>query len=151
MSDSGFLNRISLVVARGATRIFRNSVGLGWVGQSRRITATETITVHTGDVLIRRARPLHAGLIKGSGDLIGWHTVEITPEMVGRRIAVFVSLEGKQGSDRSSPEQVHWRNQVAQAGGIAAEVRQPDDARYAIADWEAGAVLPFVGKRAGKS
>lgn len=151
MSDTGFLNRICLAIARGPTRAFRNSIGLGWVGQSRRITATETITVHAGDVVIRRARPLHAGLLKGSGDLIGWHTVEIPPEMVGRRVAVFVSLEGKQGSDRSSPEQVHWRNQVAAAGGIAAEVRSPEDALAAIRAWEAGAEIPFVGKPAGKS
>jgi hypothetical protein len=151
VSDSGFLNSICLSIARGATRAFRNSVGLGWVGQSKRFSAKETITVAPGDVLIRRARPLHAGLVRGSGDLIGWHSVVITPEMVGRRVAVFVSLEGKQGSDRSSPEQIHWREQVAGAGGIAAEVRRPEDARDAIAAWESGSDLPFVGKFGGKS
>lgn len=151
MSDTGFLNKIALAIARGPTRAFRNSIGLGWVGQSRRISAVETIQVHPGDVVIRRARPLHAGLLKGSGDLVGWHTVEITPEMVGRRVAVFMSLEGKQGSDRSSPEQIHWRDQVAQAGGIAAEVRRPEDAQEAIQAWHDGDDLPFVGKKSGKS
>lgn len=151
MSDTSFLNKIALAIARGPTRAFRNSIGLGWVGQSRRISAVETIQVNPGDVVIRRARPLHAGLLKGSGDLVGWHTVEVTPEMVGRRVAVFLSLEGKQGTDRSSPEQIHWRNQVAQAGGIAAEVRRPEDASEAIQAWHDGRDLPFVGKKSRKS
>lgn len=138
MSDVGFLNTISLAIGRGATRVFRNSIGLGWVGESRRFSRPETIQVGAGDVLIRRARPLHAGLVKDSADLIGWHTVEITPEMVGRRMAVFASFEGKQGSDRSSAGQVHWRSEVQKAGGIACEVRRPEDATRAIAEFVAG-------------
>lgn len=133
MSDTGFLNRILTAVSRGPVRAFRNSVGLGWVGKSRRFDKAETITVRAGDVVVFKARPLHAGLLKGSGDLIGWRSVVIGPEMVGQTVAVFVSLEAKEGTGRSSPDQVNWRTQIQQAGGIAAEVRSVEDAVRAVA------------------
>lgn len=82
-----------------------------------------------GDVLVKKARALHAGLFKGAGDILGWETIEITPEMVGRKVAVFVSMEGKEGAGRSEPDQVNWREQVRNAGGIAGEVRSIEDAQ----------------------
>lgn len=131
-TDTDFLNRILLACGRGATRLFRNSVGLGWVGKSTRFTAARTIVVSKGDVLVRAARPLHAGLFKGSGDLIGWRVVKISPEMVGQEVAIFVSLEAKEGSGRSTPEQKQWAENVRAAGGLAAEVRSVDDAVEAL-------------------
>lgn len=109
--------------------MFRQNVGVGWVGKSWRCPkGGTTVTLSAGDVVVRNARPLHAGLCEGSGDLIGWRTVEITPEMVGQRIAQFVSLEAKEGSGRLSPEQRNWRDQVRAAGGVAEEVRSVEDA-----------------------
>lgn len=132
LSDIPFLNKILLKVSRGHVRLFRNSVGLGWVGKSIRFSTPTTFKAAPGDVLVRRARPLHAGLTVGSGDLIGWTSIEITPEMVGSRVAVLTSLEAKEGSGRSTPEQIHWREQVRQAGGIASEVRSVEDAIAAV-------------------
>lgn len=57
---------------------------------------------------------------------------EITPEMVGQRIAQFVSLEAKEGAGRMSPEQRNWRDQVLAAGGLALEVRSVEDAEQAL-------------------
>ena len=128
-----------VAVSRGPVRMFRNSVGRGWVGTSVKIERAGTIAVQPGDVVVRKARPLHAGLATGSGDLIGWRSVEVTPGMVGLRVAVFVSLEAKQGSGRLEPEQRAWLDTVRNGGGIAAEVRSLDDARAALE-------LPFVGK-----
>ena len=133
MSDRPFLNRILLACSRGPARLFRNNNGQGWVGKSWRCPKDgTTVTLSAGDVVVRNARPLHAGLCEGSGDLIGWRTVEITPEMAGTRIAQFVSLEAKEGSGRLSPEQRNWRDQVLAAGGLALEVRSAEDAEQAL-------------------
>ena len=71
-SEMNTLRGILLHCGRGATRLFRNNVAGAWVGQSRRFSRAETVVVQPGDVLIRNARPLHAGLCEGSSDLIGW-------------------------------------------------------------------------------
>ena len=128
-TDTAFLNRIMLACSRGPVRLFRNSVGLGWVGKPIRVQKPELVQMLPGDVLIRKARPLHAGLVKGSGDHIGWVSRTITTEHVGQTWAVFASLEAKEGTGRSDADQVNWREQVRAAGGIAGEVRSVEDAK----------------------
>lgn len=132
MSDHAFLTRLLLAVSRGPVRMFRNNVGQGWVGKSWRCPSRQSVMLESGDVVIRKARPLHAGLVEGSGDLIGWASREIKPEHVGQTWAVFASLEAKEGAGRLSAEQKNWRAQVLQAGGIAAEVRSIEDAVAAV-------------------
>ena len=68
----------------------------------------------------------------GGGDLLGWRTVTVTPEMVGQRIAQFVSLEVKTPTGRVRPEQERWRQAVEKAGGVAAVVRSVEDAERAL-------------------
>jgi hypothetical protein len=70
---------------------------------------------------------------KGAGDLIGWRTITVTPEMVGQPIAQFVSLEVKTASGRVRPEQENWKRVVERCGGVAAVVRSEEDALRIIA------------------
>jgi hypothetical protein len=120
MSDTPFLKRILLACSRGSARLFRNNNGVGWVGKSVRIDKPGPVHLNAGDVVIRAARPLHAGLIGGSGDLIGWRSFVIQPE-------------DKEGTGRMSPEQRNFRDQVLAAGGIAGEVRSVEDAERLLA------------------
>jgi hypothetical protein len=100
-------------------RIFRNNVGTGWTGK----------VIHQGSrVIIENPRPLQAGLCQGSSDLIGWTTVEVTPEMVGKKIALFTAVEVKTPNGRISDEQVNFIQRVREAGGIAGAVRSEADA-----------------------
>jgi hypothetical protein len=125
------LRQIMAACGRGATRLFRQNVGKGWVGKSIPIRGRCTIQAEPGDVLVKAARPLIAGLCNGSSDLIGWHTVEITPDMVGQRVALFAALEVKDRA-KLTDEQAGFLEAVRRAGGIAAEVRSPEDAEAAL-------------------
>lgn len=78
-------------------------------------------------------RVIRYGLITGSGDLIGWKTVTITPDMVGQRIAQFMSIEVKTPKGTVRPEQVTWAENVRKAGGIAVIARSVDDIKFLLA------------------
>ena len=71
---------------------------------------------------------------KGGGDLLGWRTITVTPEMVGQQVAQFVSLEVKTATGRVRPEQENWRRVVEQCGGLAAVVRSEEDALRIMRD-----------------
>ena len=131
MSEMAVLRQVLDACGRGEVRLFRQNVGRGWVGNSTPFRSRQTITVGPGDVLVRNARPLIAGLCPGSSDLIGWRTVEITPEMVGQRVAVFAALEVKDRG-KLTTEQANFLRVLGEAGGIAAEVRSVEDARAAL-------------------
>ena len=93
---------IAALNARDDVRVFRNNVGF----------------TYTQD-----GRPLHFGLLVGSGDLIGWKRHRVTEADVGRDLAVFLSVEVKTERGRVSDAQANWKEQVNRNGGIAVVVR----------------------------
>lgn len=65
-----------------------------------------------------------------SSDLIGWRTIVITPDMVGKKIAQFCSIECKPegwsySGDEHETAQKLWIDHVNAAGGYAAFVSDP--------------------------
>jgi hypothetical protein len=116
--------KILLAHGSGDTRLWRNNVGTGWAGQATRITAGNlnaiAHTLRPGDVIIRNARPLHAGLCVGSSDLIGYRKVG--------DLAQFVALEVKSERGRATTEQTRFLDHINTAGGCAAIVRSVADA-----------------------
>lgn len=68
----------------------------------------------------------------GGSDLIGYRSVEITPDMVGRRIAVFTAIEIKTPTGRATPAQKHFIEHIRKAGGIAAIVRSVAEAQRVL-------------------
>lgn len=121
MLESNLTNEILLKI--GSTpglRVFRNNTGTAWVGK--------VIKKSKNYITLEDPRPLHAGLCKGSSDYIGWKTIEITPEMVGTKVAVFVGLEFKVGKNTASKDQINFIKQVREAGGFAGIVKKSEDA-----------------------
>lgn len=106
MAESAIMRAIMLACSRGAARLFRNNVGV----------------FRTDD-----GRAVKTGLCNGSSDLIGWRSIEVTPDMVGRRVAVFAAIEVK---DRGRPtaEQQRFIGAVLSAGGIAGVARSVAEA-----------------------
>ncbi|MGR0183199.1 VRR-NUC domain-containing protein [Azospirillum aestuarii] len=134
MKETPILRSILLALgARPDARLFRNNVGTGWAGQVVRFSAPSTVRVGPGDVVVRNARPLHAGLCVGSSDLIGLTTITITPEMAGRSIAVFTAVEVKAARGRSTEDQRAFVSMVTQRGGIAGVARSPEEAAALLA------------------
>ena len=110
MAENDIQERIRLTVgSQKGVRVFRNNTGLGWSGNSSvRINQAGAYQCSNGDMIIRSARPLHAGLIKGSSDLIGWKCVPVTQDMVGSTVAVFVAIEVKTENGGVTPEQQNF-------------------------------------------
>lgn len=124
MNETNITKTIQLALPSN-TRMFRNNTGTGWQGTR--------MPSQAGLVILKDARPLNAGLCVGSSDLIGWTTVKITPEMVGREVAIFTAVEVKAIRGRATADQINFIDQVRKAGGLAGVARSPEEARKIIA------------------
>lgn len=107
VSESTIGKNIQLAFSKLGHRLFRINSGLGWIGESARFTQKQTVFVYPGDVLIRRARPLHAGF-PGMSDYGGW--------MKDGR-ALYVEIKSEKG--KLSMEQINFITAVNRAGGVA--------------------------------
>ncbi len=107
---------------RRGWRLFRNEVGLAWVG-----TVMETFH-RVGKrgaqacTTLADARPIRYGLGRGSFDTVGWIPREIRREDIPEggvlRIAQFATVDAKTDAySRMSPEQRIWSREVKAAGG----------------------------------
>lgn len=110
----------TLMIADHGCRLFRNNVGTGWTG-------SKVTRLPDGSIRIFNPRPLHAGLCKGSSDLIGFRPTVITPEMVGSKRAIFTAVEVKTANGTASPDQVRFIDGVRKFGGLAGIARSVDD------------------------
>jgi hypothetical protein len=119
VSEQRIQQEIRLAISHGDIKVFRNN---------------------TGTLRDQNGRPVQFGLCKGSADLIGWRTITVTPDMVGRRLAVFTSIEVKTPTGRLRPEQQQWLNAVQAAGGIAGVARSVEDAQRLTMDNQGGMV-----------
>lgn len=130
--ETNVVNGCLLRLAKLLSKCFRNRTAQGWVGKSERVGNRKQVWVYPGDVVVRQAQPLHAGLCIGSSDIIGWTPIYVTPEMVGCRVAVFTAAEAKTAEGRATDDQERFMNAVQQAGGIAGIVRSPDEAEALV-------------------
>jgi hypothetical protein len=121
MNETTILQRIRLALGRvPGLRMFRQNCGQAWMGK---------VIKRTADMIVmQNPRPVQFGLHPGSADLIGWRSVTITPDMVGRTVAVFCSIEVKTPAGKLRPDQANWQAQVEEAGGIAIVARSEADA-----------------------
>jgi hypothetical protein len=77
----------------------------------------------------KTGRPVQYGVCNpGGSDLIGWTPVCITPDMVGKTVAVFTAVEVKTPTGKPTEHQLNFITQVLRAGGFAGIARSPGDA-----------------------
>ncbi len=124
MSGTDLTNELRKRASELGARLFRQNTGQAWVGKVER--GNRTVRLGPGDVVIRNARPFHAGFT-GMADLGGWSPITITQEMVGATIAQYAQVEVKFGTDRPTKEQLAWIDAVNAAGGRAGIARNEND------------------------
>jgi hypothetical protein len=108
-------------------RLFRNNVGSYYQGIRRRVKIDGVYKTVLTDI-----RLIECGLFVGSSDQIGYTTIEITQEMVGKKIAVFTAIEAKAENGKASEEQLNFIDQVLTAGGIAGVIKNAEEAKKLI-------------------
>lgn len=107
MRESDIQKLVQIKASQLGARLFRNNVGL----------------FKTDD-----GRTVKTGLSNGSSDLIGFKPTVITQDMVGKKLAVFASIEIKSKHGRVSKEQQAWIDMVKNHGGLAGVVRTEKEA-----------------------
>ena len=113
MTEKQLQNIIMLEIGgRKDTRLFRNTVGMGYQG---------SVVAKRGDTItLKNYRPVVYGLAPGSADLIGWHN--------GR----FLSIEVKGPRTPVKDTQKDWETAVNEHGGIACIARSLDAVYHAL-------------------
>lgn len=129
MKESEILKLIHLTLSKLKVTIFRSNTGLGWVGK--------VVHQDASQIILADPRPLHAGLTNGSSDLIGWQSVTVTAEMVGKKIAIFTAVEVKGPTGRLTNDQKNFIHQVREAGGVAFMARSDQEATDQMAMYRA--------------
>ena len=109
MSEAAIQQQIRLALSRAGVVAFRNNQGQ-----------------YTD---IKSGRPIRYGVCNpGGSDLIGWTPLVITPDMVGRTVAVFTAVEVKTPTGKPTQHQLNFIAQVLKAGGFAGIARSPGEA-----------------------
>lgn len=70
---------------------------------------------------------MQSGLVVGASDLIGWTSLEITGDMVGKTLAIFTGVEAKSKRGKAKEHQVIFKDLVNKNGGIAVVARSVEE------------------------
>ena len=114
-TETDIQRSIQLELSNGPTRLWRFQIGNFELLDGRRIQVG----------------------IAGMSDLLGLHSVTITPDMVGRTLAVFVACEVKNPLAHTEKERLKaqqmYIDAVRRMGGLAGFADSPEDARRILA------------------
>jgi hypothetical protein len=115
MTENQSSNEIRTVCNTGKTRAWRNNVG----------------TAKINGMIVRFGIPG-----PGGSDLIGLHSMTITPEMVGKRVAVFLAIECKSSTGKPSSDQIAFIEYIQAVGGLAGVARSGEEALNLISNFQ---------------
>ena len=120
-SEHDIQNEIRIAVGgEQSATLFRANVGEAWTG---------TLAANNlNRVIIEDARRFRSGLPIGFPDLFGFRTVEITPDMVGKKLAVFAFIEVKKPRGRTSRAQEKMHAFLRDAGALGGVARSAEEA-----------------------
>lgn len=127
MKEANLMKLIQLELGKlQNVRLFRNNTGQAWQGTQKQF-------INDGGrrkLILYDPRPVDAGLCEGSSDLIGWTTIEVTADMVGKKLAVFTALEVKNEiKSVASAKQINFLTVIKSMGGFGGLARSIDEAQ----------------------
>ena len=102
----------------GDVRLARINCGKAWQGKASQ---------RPGGVFLDGGRPV-AGAPVGTPDVVGCVSVVVTPDMVGKRLAVAVGIEVKGVKGRLRPAQESWLDMGKALGARCGVARSVSDA-----------------------
>lgn len=108
-------------------RLLRFNSGMGWTGKVIR-NKDGSITIHNPRPLITIVGDNQNKPFSGFSDLAGFTPVTITPDMVGKTLAVFTAIEVKDATNNPSEDQERFLAIVQRNGGYAGVARSVEDA-----------------------
>jgi len=115
MTENQSSNEIRTALNTGKTRAFRNNIA--------RIN-------HQG-------RWINFGIPgAGGSDLIGFHSLTITPDMIGKRVAVFLAVECKSSKGKPTTDQTAFIEFIKASGGIAGVANSAESALNIISEYK---------------
>lgn len=120
-------------------RFFRVNTGAAWLSSLGPKGCIKTVQ----GMLIKQPRSIALGFsttdgksVVGTLDLNGYITVEITPEMVGSKIAVYSAFDAKRTEGgKKTKEQQQTIDRINAAGGIAGFANSPEEAELVVKEW----------------
>ena len=110
--------RLALAGQCPNVRLFRNECGVGYHIPHNELRKLDR----------KQIRRVSYGLSVGSPDLVGWRTITITSDMVGKQIAQFVGVEVKTRTGREADDQKRWRRIINDSGGHSVVSRSESEA-----------------------
>ena len=105
-TESALNTQIRSDATKQGARLFRNNTGVFFTKSGRRV---------------------RTGLAVGSPDLVGWIPTKITPEMIGKTLAVFYGVEAKTGKLKLTTQQRRFLQKLKNDGGVAVVARGTAD------------------------
>ena len=108
-----------MAASKNGCTLFRANCGVAWTGNDK-------VKMKDGSLLIRDPRPFY-GMTEGFPDLVGWQTIEITQEMVGKKIARVIFPEVKTKTGKALDGQVRFKNKADKDNVVCGLVRSIDD------------------------
>ncbi len=140
MATEGVVQRKIWLSMSAVCRLFRLNTGRAWVSN---LGPNGVQKLGDGSVLIKAARSIPLGFsltdgspLVGASDLHGWHSVVITPDMVGHTVAVYTAIETKASSGgKKRDDQITFNDRLTKAGGIAGFASSVESARAIVNSW----------------
>lgn len=132
--ETKILKQIRMLASSYGARLFRNNLYPGYGGEAIRISEPGALYMDPGDVLVRQARVIRPGFPNGSSDLIGFVPIEVTEEMIGKKIAVFMACEVKSPGGKVTKAQDNFIGYIRAQGGVSLVAFSPEDALAVLED-----------------
>jgi hypothetical protein len=115
ISETALVRLLLVAASEFGARLFRNQVGTYKLAQPD----CRSCQIH--------GRTISSGLGPGSPDLVGWRTVTIGPEHVGRQLAVFLGVEAKSEQGRVGEHQRAFLAELERQGAVSGVARSVAD------------------------
>lgn len=126
MTESEIQKRVRVEASKQGFTAFRNNRGFAWQGAIKKI----------GNMIqLFNPRRIEFGLTNGASDLIGFKSIKITKEMVGKNIAVFSAIECKAQNGKLSEHQKNFLTRVKESGGISIVSKSEADIKRGLEEW----------------